>query len=141
VGEYAKDVCRCYAVGHLGEGLGHLANDSGHFAPFLRIEARQLLEQRRGSLRGLGHDSSLVSMRTTAAQVFPLFNGMRDSENMAPGAEVAGATAVAPDNQPSAPAIIKPRTYHAQRYRGKTEIPCRTRFVLCTPVRRASWVF
>ena len=63
VGEHAENARGCLAVGHLGERLGQAANDRGHFPPFLRVEARQLIKQgRRRHLLRVGHDPSLASV-------------------------------------------------------------------------------
>src|SRR5271166_3664997 len=63
VREYTENVRGCLAVWHLGEGLGQAANDRGHFPPFLRVEARQLVEQgRRRQFLRVGHDPSLASV-------------------------------------------------------------------------------
>jgi hypothetical protein len=48
VGQQPQCVGGVPTVWHLGQGLGQTPNNGGHLPPLLRIEARQLVEQRRG---------------------------------------------------------------------------------------------
>ncbi len=45
------------------ERLGHHPQSCGHLTPLPQVEGSQLVEQHRGSLLGVGHGSSLLSMR------------------------------------------------------------------------------
>ena len=50
----AENVRGGLTVGHLGEGLGHLVKGCGEFTASLRVDARELVEQRRRRGRRIG---------------------------------------------------------------------------------------